>query len=248
MSIGVHPHPETALAEDRPYRMSVDQYVAIAEAGILPKEARTYLNDGVLVEKIEEPEDDPPYLISTDQYWAMVEAGIFPEHARIYLRDGRIVEKMAKTNAHCIVSAMFHEVLHGQLPVGWKVFLEGQFTLDEGNVVLPDVAVVRGQSFRSLLPPGQFPSASKLGLVVEIAVTSLGKDLGPNLRRYAQARIPSYWVVDVAGARILVHSQPGTMDGQHGYAQVLTAKAGDTIPLILDDQEIAQLSYDTLMP
>lgn len=192
--------------------------------------------------------DDRPYAISADQFFEMIEAGVFPEEARVYLRDGRIFEKMAKTRAHSVVGGMLHEALFRRLPGGWKIFSEGEFRLDDANAVLPDLAVVRGEDFRSFLAPGRYPKSGDIGLVIEIAVTSLAKDLGPNLRRYAQGMVPTYWVADVGGGRILSHTGPRFVDGRGEYGQVVTVKAGETLPLVLDGQEVARFPYEELMP
>jgi Uma2 family endonuclease len=47
-----------------------------------------------------------------------------------------------------------------------------------------------------------------LRLIVEIADSTLGFDLKVKGALYARAGVPEYWVLDVAGRRLLVHRNP----------------------------------------
>ena len=195
-----------------------------------------------------EAADDPPYTISSDQFFEMIEAGVFPEEARVYLRDGRILEEMAKTPAHSVLGSLFATALVRRMPPGWNMFPEGDFRMDEWNTRLPDLAVIRAEDPRVFIARNQAPEAADIGLVIEIAVTSLAKDLGANLRRYAESKIPTYWVADFDGARILAHSEPRVVEGQGEYGKVETVVAGGTLPLVLDGREVARFTYEELMP
>ncbi len=191
--------------------------------------------------------EDVPYEFTADAFFRMVEAGEFPDEVRVYLEEGSIYEKMAKTNAHGMAGSIFSEGLRSRLPPGWFILGEGQFKLDEMNSPLPDIAIIRG-SARAYFAQNRHPEARDLGLVVEIAVTSLAKDLGPNSERYARGLIPQYWVADVPGRRILAHSRPRVVEGHGAYEVVQIRQPGDHLPLVLDGQEIARFSYEDLMP
>lgn len=56
--------------------------------------------------------------------------------------------------------------------------------------------------------PDAAPGPADLRLVVEVADATLRKDTVTKARLYARARIADYWVLDVAGRRLLVHRQP----------------------------------------
>lgn len=45
-------------------------------------------------------------------------------------------------------------------------------------------------------------------LVVEVSDSSLKLDLGPKARLYAEANVPEYWVIDLAGHGTVVHRGP----------------------------------------
>ena len=69
----------------------------------------------------------------------------------------------------------------------------------------PDIIVLKRElsHFRSANPKPE-----DLHLVVEIADTSVRFDLTTKAALYARAGITEYWVLDVAGRRLLVHREP----------------------------------------
>ena len=191
--------------------------------------------------------EDALYEFTTDAFLRMIEAGDFPDEARVYLEDGKVFEKMAKTNAHGMLASVFGLRLPQRLPAGWFVMTEGQIRLDRKNSPLPDIVVVRGADPRDYIREARYPEPRDLGLIVEIAVTSLAKDLGPNLERYARNRVPTYWVADVPGRRILAHSRPEVTKRRAGYAQVEVVGPGESVSLVLDGQLACRFVYEDLM-
>ena len=66
---------------------------------------------------------------------------------------------------------------------------------------------------------------STAALVVEVAVSSLPRDLVRKHELYARAAVPEYWVVDVDGRRVVVHQQPH----EGGYQRVTEVGAGGAL-------------------
>ncbi len=195
-----------------------------------------------------EPAEDRPYPIRADVFLAMIEAEVFPDEARVYLQDGRIYEKMAKTRPHSnhaywISPKAFSEGRPGD----WLIFVEGEFLFDDWNAKLPDLALVRAADERSYLTSAEPMRASDVSLAVEIAVTSLSKDLGVNLERYARAMIPNYWVADVPRHRLFVHTEPRLVDGQGVYAKVDIVVPGGAVDLVLAGQAPVRFAFEDLM-
>src|SRR5262249_46314884 len=95
--------------------------------------------------------------------------------------------------------------------------------------------------------PERSPGPRDVGLLIEVAVTSLRDDLTTALEQYARAGIPVYWVVDVPGRRILVHTEPRVVDGKGEYARVETYRPGQSLPLVLDGQQVALIPFDELL-
>ena len=78
-------------------------------------------------------------------------------------------------------------------------------------------------------------------------MTCLRDDLSSALEQYARALIAVYWVVDVPGRRILVHTEPRVVDGRGEYARVETYRPGQSLPLVLDGREAARIPFDELL-
>ncbi len=88
------------------------------------------------------------------------------------------------------------------------------------NNPIPDVSVTRQEV---MAYAARFPGPDDLILVAEVSDSSLAYDLGPKVLLYAKASIPEYWVLDIAGRRLLVHRQPG----QNGYADIQVYAEGE---------------------
>jgi hypothetical protein len=193
------------------------------------------------------PTADAPYDLTVDLFSRMVETGLIPQDRRIYLHDGRLYEKMAKTRAQGYVGAAVNRTVTLRLPDDWSLWPESTVVLDPTNAPLPDFAVVRGANPLDFGTPERYPGPGDIGLLIEVAVTSLRADLTTALEQYARAGIPADWVVDVPGRRVLVHTEPRVVDSRGEYARVETYRPGQALPLVLDGQEVARISLDELL-
>src|SRR5262245_43228938 len=190
---------------------------------------------------------DVPYDLTIDLVSRMVEAGLIPQDRRVFLREGRLYEKMARTQAHGSVGAAITRAVDRRLPDDWSLWPESTVVLDPTNAPLPDFAVVRSGNLLGRAAPERYPEAGDVGLLIEVAVTSLRDDLTTALEQYARAGIPVYWVVDVPGRRIRVHTEPRVVDGQGEYARVETDRPGQSLPLVLDGQEVALIPFGEIL-
>jgi Uma2 family endonuclease len=188
-----------------------------------------------------------PFDLTIDLFSRMVESGLIPGDRRVFLQDGRLFEKMAKTKAHGSVGAAVNQAVGLRLPEGWSLWPESTIVLDPSNAPLPDFSVIRATNPLDFASPERYPEARDVGLLIEIAVTSLRDDLITALDLYARALIPVYWVIDVPGRRVLVHSNPRVVEGRGAYARVEMFRAGESIPLVLDGHEVARIPFDDLL-
>ncbi len=193
------------------------------------------------------PTVDAPFDLTVEIFSRMVEAGLIPQDRRVYLRDGRLYEKMAKTKAHGSVGTAITMVLVPRLPDDWSLWPESTVVLDPSSAPLPDFAVIRSGDLVGRAAPDRYPESRDVGLLIEIAVTSLRDDLTTAWEEYARALIPAYWVVDVVGRRILVHTEPRIVEGRGEYARVETYRPGQLLPLVLDGREVARIPFDELL-
>ena len=105
----------------------------------------------------------------------------------------------------------------------------------------PDVAVVRGSMRDYTL---RHPTLGEIGLVVEVAESSLERDRNVKKLIYARAEIPWYWIVDLINRRVELYSQP--QDGDYRQCSILGPS--ERLPIILDGVVVGELSVADLLP
>jgi Uma2 family endonuclease len=169
---------------------------------------------------------------SLDAYHRLIEAGGFDEDERVELLDGLLVAMSPKTPRHERAVRRLGRWLTSSIDEErYEVGIASPLTLETSEPE-PDVALlVRGA------PSPYHPATA--ALVIEVAVSSLARDLGVKAELYAAAGIPEYWVLDLDGGRMLVHRRPtaGGYDerSEVGPGEVLSAERGDLPPIALDD-------------
>jgi hypothetical protein len=192
-------------------------------------------------------DNEMPVDLTSDLFFEMIEAGLFTPDRRVFLWGGRLCEKMAKTTAHAITSVMIYNTLSRRLPADWLLWPENPVALDARHAPLPDVTVVRGP-VELYARERRHPRADDVGLIVEIAVSSLAKDLGERAEKFARALVSNYWVADVRNHRIIAHTGPEIIAGVGCYSRVSEHGLAEDIPLVLDGREVARLPVAELLP
>ena len=145
----------------------------------------------------------------------MIEADVFGDD-KVELIEGKLLRMPPPGNDHSRVQVT---ILAGLLAVVSRELVRGDtgIELEKGTLVGFDAAVLRGPvECRRMLRPDE------VTLVVEVAETSLTRDLGVKRRKYAEAGIPVYWVVD--GARSVVHVHAEPVEGE--YVDIHTVRFG----------------------
>ncbi len=88
----------------------------------------------------------------------------------------------------------------------------------------------------------------EIGLVVEVAESSLRKNLTESLDTYARTGLPVYRVVNLVADRVEVYSRP-TVEGRVArYAASDTFEDGADVPLILDGRKVARIPARDFLP
>ena len=190
---------------------------------------------------------DAPFDLTAELYVRMVELDLIPRDRRVYLMGGRLYEKMAKKNAHGYVGAALDRAINRRLPDEWCLWPESTIVLDSWNAPLPDFAIIRGANPLDYGSPDRYPGPSDVGVLIEIALSSLRVNLSTTLELYARALIPVYWVLDVMGRRIVAHSEPKVVEGRGTYGRVEIIEAGGVVPLVLDGREVARIPFEELL-
>ncbi|NJR63216.1 MAG: Uma2 family endonuclease [Cyanobacteria bacterium CRU_2_1] len=140
---------------------------------------------------------------SVEEYHRMVEAGIL--HGRyVELLAGEIVEMSPETPIHYTTAKRGAKYLEELLSGKADVRFNGPITLADSEPE-PDIAIVR-------LPESAYndrhPAPQDIFWIVEVAKTSLKKDLEIKAAIYATAAIQEYWVLDLSAQQMIVFRNP----------------------------------------
>ena len=140
-------------------------------------------------------EDSTPFRLTVDQYQALDEAGAFDEqNGRVELIEGMIVCMNSQTVAHVVVTNELGFRLREKLQAlgsAFQAYVNPTVTVRPHNAPDPDIAVAMRPT------SGRYFDVSGVALLVEVARTTLRKDLKIKRDIYARAGVPEYWVVDV---------------------------------------------------
>jgi Uma2 family endonuclease len=137
------------------------------------------------------------------EYEALGRQGFFDDE-KVELLDGHIVYAAEEGPPHAEVCSRLNRLLVEAIPASEGTVRVGNpFALSDLSEPEPDflVAAPRPQTYRSTHP-------ETASLVIEVAHTSRGRDLGLKARLYAEEGVADYWVVDLARDKIVVHRDP----------------------------------------
>jgi Uma2 family endonuclease len=176
--------------------------------------------------------------LTAEEFSVLLEAGVFGDR-RVFLWAGRVCEKMAKANAHAFVAERISKAVGRLLPADWETWHENPIRLGRKHVPLPDFSVVRGPLDRYRR---RNPQPDDIGLVVEVAVTSLAADVGKRAARYARSGVPCYWVADAVNRQIIAHRGPRVVGAVASSAAVERVSVGDEVELELAGVAIGRIA------
>jgi Uma2 family endonuclease len=202
----------------------------------------------------EAPTLDPPALllldarhrVTVDEYRRMAEAGVFGAQAKVELLEGVIVEKMTKNPPHVLATDLVQSLLTRTVPVGFFPSMGNPIAIDaRDSEPEPDAAIVRGQ-------PRDYEdrrrTAADVALVVEVSDTSYPLDRQQKWITYAAARIPVFWIVDLARRRLEIHSEPEGGGDSAYYAKAEILGPEDSARIVLDGVEVGIFQVAEILP
>jgi len=211
-----------------------DQVAIMLRRGILDRERRYELIEGEIYERGE----GEPVQWTRQQLEKLYRAGLLDPYRRYELIEGEIYEMSDNPphRASVILLRNFLQIVFGQDFVGSQSAISISATEPDKNHPIPDASVQK-ETVSAYFT--RLPGPNDLHLVAEVSDSSLKMDLGKKAILYAQAGIPEYWVLDIAGRRLIVHRQPTAK----GYAditehpetrRVATLARPDTAVLVAD--------------
>ena len=239
--------PKVEATDFDDYHLTSDLYMRLFDLGIFGNKAPFFLWNGKLVEKEELPDRGKfePFRIGRERFEKMIESGIFAGDHSVFLWQGRLVRKMTAGHAHFITVSLLYQALLGMVTPNWTVIQEQPVEIDEWSLPEPDLAMIRG-SLRDDLR--RRPNALDLGLLIEVADSSLLVDRRNKLRVYAQARLPRYWIANIPERRIETYESPINQADGPSYAIRHDYTSGQRVPVILDGEQLGTIAVDEILP
>lgn len=178
------------------------------------------------------------------EYHRLIELGILTEDDSVELLEGYLVLKKSRNPLHDGTIHRVHKQLVKILPTGWDIRIQSAVTFTDSEPE-PDLAVVRED------PDGyttHHPYASDIGLVIEVADSTLSGDRADKGRIYARAGIACYWIVNLPDRQVEVYTLPSGPVSVPTYGQRQDFPAPALITLTLGGQLVGSPPVQAILP
>lgn len=166
-------------------------------------------------------------LFTVKEYHRMAEAGILDPDERVELIAGKIIKMAAKGTPHSAATTRTEKLLENRLGEQVLVRVQEPIQLNDLSEPEPDIAVLITDP---LYYEDHHPTPSEVYLIVEVADTSLDRDINFKAGIYAQAGIADYWVLDVNERLLHIFREPS----QNGYQNQI---------ILSDNQTVSPLAF-----
>jgi Uma2 family endonuclease len=189
----------------------------------------------------------PPFPVrrfTVAEYQRMGELGILTEDDRVELLEGWIVPKMYRNPPRDGTIEILQQWLLRTLPTGWRCRIQSALITADSQPE-PDLVVVRGDPIERLR---RHPGADDVGLVIEVADTSLETDRSDKSRIYARAKVPCYWIVNLIDQQVEIRTEPTGPRGRPVFRQESIHQRDDQIRLVLDGKVFASTGVAEFFP
>ncbi len=201
---------------------TVEEYHALAEAGILQPDEQLELIEGAIIQR-----GNPPTrrLFTEAEYDRTGEMSVFVPDARTELIEGEIFTMPAIGYRHAAQVMLLTELLGRHFGKTAAISSQNPLHLSKHSEPEPDVMVLQRRPDRYLTG---LPTAADVLLLVEVSDTTLLFDRKQKLPLYARAGIPEVWIVNLVNNSLEVCTEPtgGT------YRTRRVAQRGETVGLI----------------
>ncbi len=152
---------------------------------------------------------------TTEDFNFLAEQGKFKPTDRLELIEGEIYEMSPIGSLHARCVNFLSNILMTMLVGKSIVSTQNPIILNDINQPQPDVAILRYQEdfYKESLP-----HASDVLLVIEVADSTVQLDRTVKFPKYASARIPEAWLIDLEAQQIEVHFDP--KDETYGMVKI----------------------------
>lgn len=192
------------------------------------------------------PSAAPLHRFSVEEYHRMAEAGAFKADARVELLDGWLIDMTPIGISHCYVVQRTFEALSRILPPGWIIFMQRPIVLSASEPQ-PDLIVARGNNDDY---KDRHPGPDDIGLIVEVADSSLAVDRREKRSIYAAAGIPHYWIVNLVDREVESCAGPIPQKGAEPvrYQKHEVIETSGSLSLILDGRQVSTIAVAEFFP
>lgn len=177
------------------------------------------------------PTGESPARFTIDEFFALAGAARGVGAGKLELVEGAIVRMSPAQSPDMYYKREVSFALHDIYRESRARVVQTELSLQLGAATLREADIGVLDRFG---PIGRLPDPATVLLLVEIAHSSVDKDLNAKRLDYARADIPHYWVVDIDNRLIHVMSIP--LDGD--YAERRPVAFGEPLPVPETDRTI----------
>jgi Uma2 family endonuclease len=164
-----------------------------------------------------ELESRPP--LSVDEFEALAKSEGWDEDTRVELLDGEVVWMSPINDPHAACVKRLNRLFNRHYAEDrMLVSVQDPIRIEHYDEPQPDVALLRP---RPDFYATATPTPADILLLIEVADTTLSRDLGRKTRIYASGGVVEYWVVDINNRVLYVHRAPE--GGRYASRQVLSS-------------------------
>lgn len=184
------------------------------------------------------------FRFSVERYQRMIEIGIIGPDDGFELLEGYILVRIPIDAPHEKTIDLATAALPAPIPSDWLLRIQQTVVFSDSQLE-PDFALVRVSAAEYQT---RHPGPADVGLVIEVADSSLLRDQRDKTRIYARGGIPCYWIVNLVDRRIEVYAQPTGPAPVPSYGPFQTYRPGDAVPLVLNGITVGTVPAADLLP
>ncbi len=174
----------------------------------------------------------------------MISEGIISADARVELLEGKVVNKMARNPPHDTTLSLTQRELEAVFSADWYIRVQMAVVLGKHSQPEPDIAMVLAPIERYFK---QHPVLKDIGMLVEVADSSLLQDRRDKAPIYSGGRIPWFWIVNVADKIVEVYSDPKG-GASPEYRKHDDYEIGEKVPVVLSGRVAGHVDVAKLFP
>ncbi len=181
---------------------------------------------------------------TVSEYHRLTEIGILTEDDHLELIEGYLVHKISRNPPHDGTLNHILMCLLPLLPAGWSVRPRCAVTLVDSETE-PDLAIVRHDAAGYTT---RHPGPADVGLILEIANSTLVDDRADKSRIYSRSYIKTYWIVNLVDRQIEVYTNPTGPGPNPTYRLRRDRLPGDSIDFACAGMTVASIPVVDLLP